>query len=259
MPGRDTIALRTPRGLNAAALHSQGLRFWPAVGSRRIVGSRRLLLLLVSLDAALLLGHVAVRAGLTDGEQLLVTTDGGVPELFQYLKLAAAALTAAAIAMRIRERWLAAFVLLFGYALVDDAVQFHEWIGGRVAATASFSPGLGMRAEDFGELAVFGAIAIVTVGLLLVLPRPRELSRRLRRDLVVLAAALAFFAAAVDVLHQMVGRWIPGIGIVEDGGEMFIVSLIVWRLVAFYETRSRFVLPAPRAVVEHGSVTQSSH
>jgi uncharacterized protein with GYD domain len=42
-------------------------------------------------------------------------------------------------------------------------------------------------------------------------------------------AALAAFGVGVDLIHEMLprGRWYDVVGIVEDGGEMVVMSFIV--------------------------------
>jgi len=125
-------------------------------------------------------------------------------------------------------------MLLFVYTLCDDAFQLHERRGVLVATRWHFTGALGLRARDFGELIVTGVVgAGLTALIFAVYLRSGRRARDDSRGLAILIAGLVFFGVVVDMLHVAAdgsGRAVTGgaLGIVEDGGEMFVVSLLCW-------------------------------
>lgn len=156
-----------------------------------------------------------------------IEQDKGHAEVFQYTKLfwIAILLTVAVI----KEASLTNFswLLLFGYVLFDDALSLHENLGLAASNLLAFSGGLGLRPRDWGELLVTGII-----GCLLLLPialayvRGSAAERAYTRTLGLLLVLLALFGVGIDMLHSLTGvdLW----GLVEDGGEMLVVSGVLY-------------------------------
>ena len=193
----------------------------------------KLLLLLLSLDALFVALHVA-RVLLLPADsaafwQFSVNRDGSFSELFQYLKfsLAAAGLL---YLYAIHRAWTyVAWASVLAFALCDDALRIHEVMGRHVVRWLEITPAIGLRAQDFGELIVWGAVGIVAVGVLLAayLRADSDL-RRFSRRLTYRFALLVFFGLGLDLVHSaLLGTSIRGIAVTEDGGEMLAVSLIV--------------------------------
>lgn len=201
-----------------------------------------LLALLVTLDAALVVLHVAKPyfAALRPHFYSL-EADRGLAEWYQYLKQAGAVLCLLVCWRGSREwpflLWGATFALL----LLDDSFELHERAGEAAAIVWSL-PAVGrLRPQDVGEIlyaVVVGLsiLAALTIGL-----------RRVRGgysvapsvNLVVLLTALAFCGVVVDALHVVAyfggSRFAWILTVLEDGGEMFVMSVIVayvWHLAA---------------------------
>lgn len=160
-------------------------------------------------------------------------TEWGFAELFQYAKFAALVLMLGAVWARTRETIYGTWMLLFAYMLGDDALQVHERIGALIAGDWQFRPAVGLRPQDFGELAVSAVFGLALASLIaLMYGRSGRLARTDTRTLVRLIAALGFFGVGMDMAHEIVDgsiRYLGGfVGIIEDGGEMVVASVLCW-------------------------------
>lgn len=115
---------------------------------------------------------------------------------------------------------------------LDDAFQLHELLGKWIGGMVPFIPPFRLRKEDLGEL-----IVTLIVGLILM---PSFVAayyfgshqvRVIFHNLFLLIALLLTFAVGVDMVHSAY-RDSPRIelylGLVEDGGEMLVISLFAW-------------------------------
>ena len=90
---------------------------------------------------------------------------------------------------------------------------------------------LGLRSRDFGELAVFAFFFLFFfLAIAVTYSRSDSHGKGICRYLFLLFLILVFFGGAVDMIQQMVrpSVWYPIFGILEDGGEMLIMSIITW-------------------------------
>src|SRR5688572_20266475 len=144
----------------ATALREHGAQDFE---SDRQAVSSIFLLLLIAADAAFGILHVVNRLSPLPGSSYLyhLGADGGYAEMFQYLKTYWIVIMLGALCSRTREPVYAAWMLLYGYLLCDDALRIHERAGGAIAAALSYQPALGLRAQDFGELSVSGVAGFV--------------------------------------------------------------------------------------------------
>lgn len=150
--------------------------------------------------------------------------------MFQYLKEFCIALLLARAAMLLRDRWLWLWSLVFAYVMLDDALGFHERAGTLFAAHGVVGAGLGAKAYDLGQILFFVGAASVCAGVVIALRRfmPAPPLMQPHKALLLLFAGLVFFGVGVDLLHAIVARLgILGLGVVEDGGEMLVMSAIV--------------------------------
>jgi hypothetical protein len=195
--------------------------------------ARTLLLLLVAADLAFIVLHVLyIETNLLRGRPFSLEADNGLPEAFQYVKQFWVALCMAAMFRRVREVVYVGWMLVFTFLLLDDAFQFHErigeWLGQRYALPVVF----GLRPDDIGELlfaAIVGGTAAVLIGF--GIWRGDADARIVSRDMVILVVVLAALGVGLDLLHVITYFKAPLLAqfllIVEDGGEMLIVSAMV--------------------------------
>jgi hypothetical protein len=189
-----------------------------------------LLLALLGADIAFVLAHYLLTKGVLGNALFSLELDRGYAEFFQYAKVFSIAMMLLAVTARSRIAGYGVWALLFVYLLLDDAFQIHEDFGGYLASRLEFAPAIGLRAQDFGELAVSVIAAVVFLSLLaLFYSSAAGGFRKASRHLLVLLVALAFFGIFVDLLHVAVKMgwkitWL--FGVIEDGGEMVAVSFM---------------------------------
>lgn len=158
-------------------------------------------------------------------------TERGHSEIFQYVKMYWVSLMLFPLWSRTRQPVYAGWLVLFAYLLCDDVLQIHEKGGRALIGLWSLEPALGLRSQDFGELAVSGISGFILLALVYVLyKRSSEDAKAASRNLVLLCAIPVFFGVVVDMVHVLVGsgRIELLFGVVEDGGELLAVSMICW-------------------------------
>jgi hypothetical protein len=194
--------------------------------------SRLFLLLLCAGDGGFIALHLVHT--LTDhlaSPLFSLERDRGHAEMYQYMKYFWGVLVCSTLAWRLRGWMYAAWCLVFAYMLLDDAFTLHERYGTVVGERLSL-PSLGrLGADDLGQLIIFGGAGVVAVGVVAAAYlRSGEPERSFARTLGGLLAALVFLGVGVDAAHvtlldTAVERFLV---IVEDGGEMLVVSTMLW-------------------------------
>ncbi len=190
-----------------------------------------LLFMLLAADTAIIgLDIMAWIAGIKV-PALRVSTDGGLGEVFQYIKYFWMVFLAVWLTLRDRRLGFIPWVCLFAQFLADDALQVHETLGAYFSMKFSLPPALGLRGQDFGEL-IAAAGDAVAFGPLLIFGYALSdwTVKRIYRHWALLLAALVFFGVVIDMVHI----WFLGmplldraIAILEDGGEMIVASFFV--------------------------------
>jgi hypothetical protein len=161
-----------------------------------------------------------------------IERDRGYPELFGYALLGIAVVGLLVLG-RLRCRpSLYAWAATFALVLLDDEMMIHER-GGRIVVRLLGSPAeiFGLRAQDLGELVVWGGLAVLPLLAVVVLYRRSDrIGRELDHALAFLLGALVLFGVVVDQLHSMFLDGIPVIGpvtgAIEDGGELVVLSVL---------------------------------
>lgn len=209
-------------------------------------GPVKLLLLLLAVDVVFIvlyvlykLPEVAPALDLSLGQGFAIDRDGGYAEVFQYLKEGTIVLLLGLLALRTRLSYLS-WSLLFLYLLADDSLQVHEKLGGIVSERLEFAPLFNLRLQDFGELLVSALVGMFFLAAIAVAYWLGDRAfRKSSGYLLLLLAALASTGIVADMIHQMIGsRLVRGsLTIVEDGGEMLVMSVIVWFVVALVLAR----------------------
>lgn len=193
------------------------------------------LILLLCGDIAFIaihIGNAVAKLSGSGNDMLSIETDGGYPEIYQYLKFFWLAVLLTRLSAKRRETSYLAWALLFTYLLLDDSLAIHERIGSLIAANLNFAPPLGLRLQDLGELAVSATAGIILLPLLvLAYKNGSAMFRRFSQDMAILFSILLLFGVGVDMLHSAIklGREVGFIlGTLEDSGEMLAVSLMLW-------------------------------
>ena len=113
--------------------------------------------------------------------------------------------------------------------LIDDALALHESIGSLVTSVLPLPSIRSMQPEQAGELLFFAVVGVLFVAALAGLHRADPAARGFTMGLAPAFAFLVFFGAGVDMVHSLVAdrdlRY--AVGVIEDGGEMLAMSLLV--------------------------------
>ncbi|MCB9419709.1 MAG: hypothetical protein H6667_07890 [Ardenticatenaceae bacterium] len=158
-----------------------------------------------------------------------MSEEAKLPDLFQYLKQLAIVLILLYEAKH-EHRIYVIWAAIFGYLLIDDVVQIHERIGNtfqnRLPPIASLQP------SEVAQSGFLVLLAFIMFGIsLLVIRRTQGNNHLASIHLTILLAVAAFFGVLVDFVQGIVMNLfgISGvIKVVEDGGEMLIMSVILW-------------------------------
>ncbi len=196
--------------------------------------SIRLICLFLATDIVLIILHIIYKeTDFISNPLFSVEKDRGYAELFQYVKEYWIALLLALLAVQKRSFLYLGWSLLFFYVLLDDALSIHEKWGDIISNKLGILPALNLAADDFGEIIVsvfFGLIFLSFIGI--AYRFSDRASREISRYLIVMLFALASFGIAVDLVHEAVNvvfrsRFLGSLlGLIEDGGEMVVMSII---------------------------------
>lgn len=216
------------------------------ISSRFHGRARRVLILLVVIDLAFIGLDVACRVADVDQPgRLLVTTDRGYAEGFQYLKIIAIVLLLGFIAVRTRDLVFYVWTALFSYLLIDDLLRVHETVGGQFLGDAlvHFPPTAGGNVYKLGQILFSVAVGGLALVAILVSTRASsEAARRISHSLLALLFVFAFFSLVLDGA----GNWLDFAirPVLEDGGEMVAMSLIAAFVFSVSEEVATLGLPA---------------
>jgi hypothetical protein len=163
---------------------------------------------------------------------LVLTQDESFAEIFQYLKYISVLFITAYIFYINKGYSYLSWALLFLFFLLDDSLSLHENVGEFLVNEFNFKPMFGLRAVDFGELIFVGIVGLfLLLSFVLAYFKGTTMFRKRTIDLFVLLAFMIFFGIGFDMLHEILGENLKVgfvIGLIEDGGEMVVMTLIVW-------------------------------
>lgn len=175
------------------------------------------------------LGHIE---DINDYYYLALTKDGSWAEFFQYLKYLFVLVFVVHLMYSKKKFFYLSWFLLFLFFLFDDALSLHEKVGEIFAKEVDFQPMLGLRKVDFGELAFVLVIGLAILSVFIITYfKGGPVYRKRTIDMLILLALMIFFGVGFDLLHVALGeddRVSFILGLIEDGGEMVTMSIIVW-------------------------------
>ncbi|QCZ92055.1 hypothetical protein [Salinimonas iocasae] len=185
-----------------------------------------IIVLMALSDVGFMVIHLAFKLDLVSHPHFSMTRDRGYAEVFQYLKIFWIICLLAILFMRYKAAVLLAWIFIFGYMLLDDSLQIHETVGRYLVANFDIQPALRLRAQDFGELLVTAiAGAFLFSFLAVAYLNAANYAKQVTHRLIALVAAIAFFGIVIDMVHIMIPWGYTFFAMVEDGGEMLIMSL----------------------------------
>jgi hypothetical protein len=164
-----------------------------------------------------------------------ITLDRGYSEIFQYVKMFWIVLIFFILAIKKRRYFYLSWSLLFGYLLLDDSFLIHEKLGSKINSYFHFGSSFGLRAQDFGELSVsilFGSVLIISIVISYYYANKDE--KKLAKYIMIMLIVLCFFGIFIDMIGVIIQNYIDNnmlitfFDILEDGGEMIVMSIIAW-------------------------------
>ncbi len=165
-------------------------------------------------------------------EPIMVTTEKGYPEYFQFVKYTSIILALGLIINKEKAKnyifWISLFILLF----LDDSLEIHEKAGIIIGENITFKPFYGLREQDIGELIYAGAMGLLVVFIMVLsFKNSNKLFKRTSIDISILLVIFLFFGIVIDFAHVLFNsnEYVSFIlGWLEDSGEMILLSLIAW-------------------------------
>lgn len=221
----------------------------------------RVLIFLWSCDAALAAAYVGSGFLLGGIPPLLnVTLDWSLAECFGYVKLGCAAILLLLAFRANRIPIFLAMAIILAVMVADDSMTLHERLGHGAALTFALPEFANLKAQSLGELLAWAAMGALLLPVFVIgFVKTRDEDRVIAARLAICVALLLFFAIGMDMLDEMVCTALPGVprcyalmGLLEDGGEMAVQSLILAHVVALYMAgrASRAALAASAACAE---------
>lgn len=204
----------------------------------------RLLAVLVAIDLCFvaLYGINATTSLLHRSRLFAIQWDGGYPEWFQYTKEISIAVVLALVATVRRRSLYVVLSVMFLYLFADDFLLIHERAGIFLASTFGLQARFGLKPMDLGELGAYAIIAAVFgTASVLAYRRSDTATRAVGRWFVALMALLAFAGVAMDMAHARLENdaIAPLFTLLEDGGEMLVMSAITAFSVGLFTAHSR--------------------
>ena len=204
--------------------------------------STKFLFLLLLADFAFILIHGVYKMHLVSSPLFSIEMDFGYAEVYQYIKEYWIVVLLLIVAIKRSRIVYFSWSSLFMYLLFDDSLRIHEKFGGYLVKYFEFQPMFHLRAQDFGELSVsmlFGFLLFTFIGASYLFSD--HIGKQVSKHLFILVIFLAFFGVLVDLLHIAIPWGKSIFGLIEDGGEMLIMSIIVWYV---FELKTAPVNPA---------------
>ncbi|MEO0771177.1 MAG: hypothetical protein AAFY72_17435 [Cyanobacteria bacterium J06649_4] len=158
---------------------------------------------------------------------LKITQDRGYAEVFQYIKEFWIAGTLALIFFRTRSLLFLGWSALFFYLLLDDSLRIHEnW------SKAPYFPALfGLGSNASGELIISLCVGLFfLIWIAAAYKNTRNgASKAASKALIWMLFLLGFAGVFIDAVHIIVQIPFldPILTVLEDGGEMLVMSLIL--------------------------------
>jgi len=194
-----------------------------------------LLILLLSADMVHIILHVVNSlAPALNNRMLNLTLDVSYAEWYQYIKFFFLTILVIKLAFKKEPLRYLIWAGIFAYLLLDDSLEIHGKVGGYIAINMieGVTPPFGLRLEDIGSLAISALVGVlIIIALGIAYWKGSKRFRTITHDFILLMILMVFFGVFFDMVHVIVkgGKAVELIfGIIEDGGEMFTASLMLW-------------------------------
>lgn len=188
------------------------------------------LFILISTDFLFIVLHTLYVYGIIHGSSnFSLEKDFGYSEIFQYIKEYWSFLLLLIVFVSKRKFTYLVWSLFFLYLLLDDSLSIHENVGEYLANNFNIQSKFNLRAIDFGELLVSFLVGFTFLVLFIFSYIKGETEeKKVIKHFGILIFALAFFGVFVDLLHVALPFGENKLAVIEDGGEMLVMSIVLW-------------------------------
>ena len=188
-------------------------------------------------DVAFIVVHLlhCFHSKLGEASSLLLDTGYGYPENFQFLKYTIILILLGTFIAK--KNWFSFIPLLFLFILLflDDVFQWHRLFGNAIYQFFHVEGIWRFSGTNVGSMLY--AFILGVFCFLLIIFGVQKSSERLKgyyRVIFFMLSALFLFGFGVDVLNQAISYYYGKIclfTVIEEGGEMIVLSLLVWYLI----------------------------
>lgn len=194
-----------------------------------IVVNKSLFILFVLTDFMFVVLHSLYVHGFLDNNPYYsLELDLGYSEFYQYMKEFWIFILLLFVFFKEKKTIYILWSIFFLYLLLDDSLAFHENYGKLLKDYFNIQPRFGLRSQDFGEVLVsfsVGFVFLISIGISYL--KTNLLGKRISENIVALVLMLVFFGIFIDLLHIAVPYYKNRFTLIEDGGEMLVMSAIV--------------------------------
>lgn len=198
--------------------------------------NKKILFILWGGDLLFILLYLLLLSGVISGSRYNITKDYGLGEVFQYFKELALSVVLLKIYWDRTDKLFLVWSALFIYLLLDDFLQLHEQVGDLFAALldGQLPQRVATHSESIGEFIFLSLVGTSFMVLLLksYFSSNNKLMKAASQDILLLFGLLVFFGVVVDLIHSL---WPAtflkiALGVLEDGGEMLVMSALLWHV-----------------------------
>lgn len=186
---------------------------------------------LVVFDLMAIVLHIYATVRQLDNFIYYIHLDHSYGEFYQYAKYVWIFLLIAFYAYENRSWRPAMWLPTIAFFFLDDTLEVHEQAGAWVTETFGLGPAFGLRAQDVGEVVfIGGAGLVILVPLVIGWIGADRRTRAIYWGFAGLVGILGFFGVVLDGVHMAVVDYPflrAVLSLVEDGGEMLAVTLMV--------------------------------
>lgn len=215
---------------------------------------------LLAIDFVFIGLHALKSLGYVSDPNFSVTKNFGYGESFMYLNELFIIGCFVWLALKYMQPVFYTWAAVFVYVLLDDSLEIHETIGYYFGAimeqNMGIMPEIAKEAAEMSSFVFFGLI-LFTPLLLFFFRTTNKHLKIATQDLLILFGGLLFFGIGVDVMNDFfeTGTFLNGfLGLLEDAGEMVMLSLIAWYVWTFIthsnytqEEKAFETAPSPKA------------
>lgn len=205
--------------------------------------ANRILLVTLAGDLFFIVMHILyISSDMVSDSWFYLAQDRGYAEFYEYIQLLVIVSLFAYYSIRTKMWLYTHWMAFFTYYFLDDSLQIHETVGNWLVSKLGIVSFLSLRAQDIGEIGMYGIVGLFFLSTFIASYRVSDNnSRRFSHVLILFIAALVFFGGIFDMLSSTVFESLPSLRelfvIVEDGGEMVVVSFITWILLRKYPVK----------------------